>query len=301
MDPIARALLRSFRSVKVRNSYRGIEVSFPCPKCGHGSFSFNSTKKVGQCFRAKCQWTPRLDDLRPYLKASIRPEIESFIQEECPSSSPPKKVALPEDSEPLVWYESGEYRTKHYKALMEVAKRGVLIEDQYTFDLHVSNDRVYIPVYQEGELVNFVGRLFWWLPFSSNMKYLYFPGAKTSDYLFNWDTCKKWNTITFVENTFNAIWLHKQNVTTNFGSSFSNIQLDKIANSGIESVVLLWDEDACQKAEEAVSRILSVGISSCYIKIKGQPDNYPEHTLRAWMDQAHKLAKSGKGICFDAS
>jgi len=198
-----------------------------------------------------------------------------------------------------VWLNKGQYHTKNQKVVEKVSERGVSIDNQFSFGLTSTEDRVYIPVYEEGKLVNYVGRLFWWLPFTSPQRYTYAKGVSTSDYFFNWDSASKWSELSLVENSFNAIWLHKFQCTTNFGSHLSQTQIDKILNSNIESIVLLFDEGADKSAEKAVNRLKEKGIPAVYVKIKGQPDNHPEEYIKGLIYEGHKLAKKGSQVFLD--
>lgn len=297
MNPLQRIFSRSFSPVRFKKSRSGMEVNFPCPKCGHSDFHFNLEKRKGFCFRARCHWAPSLQNLKPYFKGSLSSLDESL--EDTRSEDPtPLKISLP--GEVLVWKNKGQFHTRNRKAMEEVLKRGVSVIDQYVFGLTVTEDRVYIPVYEKGQLVNYVGRLFWWVPFASPMRYTYATGVRTSDYLFNWDSASKWSELSLVENSFNGIWLHKFCCTTNFGSSLSEMQIENITKGKAESVVLLWDEGADISAERAVKKLQDNGLSCAYIKIKGQPDDHSEEFIKNLIHEGHKLAKTGNKIFLDA-
>ena len=64
--------------------------------------------------------------------------------------------------------------------------------------------------------------------------------------------------------------------------------------------MLLWDEGADKNAERAVNKLREIGIKATYVKIRQQPDNYPEKTLADIVKNSHKLAKNGKGLFLDA-
>lgn len=290
MKPLEKIIIRSFSPVRFRKSRHGTEINFPCPKCKHPDFSFNLEKRIGHCFRAKCQWTPNLFKLKPFLKGSLS-SLDDDSENTRSEDPTPVQISLP--GSVLVWQNKGQFHTKNQKVVEKVSERGVSIEDQFSFGLSYTQDRVYIPVYENGKLVNYVGRLFWWLPFESPQRYAYATGVATSDYFFNWDLASKWTELSLVENTFNAIWLHKYQCTTNFGSHLSDTQIDKILNSNIESVVLLFDEGADKSAEKAVHRLKEKGIPAIYVKIKGQPDVHSEEYIKGLIYEGHKLAKKG--------
>lgn len=296
MKPLEKIIIRSFSPVKFRKSRHGTEINFPCPKCGHPDFSFNLEKRIGNCFRARCKWTPNVQRLKPFLKGSLS-SLDEGLEATRSEDPTPLLISLPGSI--LVWKNKGQLHTKNQKIVDKVLERGVSVEDQYSFGLTSTQDRVYIPVYENGKLVNYVGRLFWWLPFSSPQRYTYATGVTTSDYFFNWDLASKWSELSLVENTFNAIWLHKLQCTTNFGSNLSQTQIDKVLNSNIESVVLLFDEGADKSAEKAVYRLKEKGIPAIYVKMKGQPDNHPEDYIKGLIYEGHKLAKLGSRSYLD--
>jgi hypothetical protein len=131
----------------------------------------------------------------------------------------------------------------------------------------------------------------------TSLRYLYCPGVKTREYIFNWDNARHWKRLSLVENTFNAMWLRNYQYTTNFGSHMSEAQAQLIAASAVESVVLVWDENAEREAEKAVNLLQNkFGIPAAYVKISGQPDDHPKEMLLGILDQAHEVALTEKKV-----
>jgi len=205
------------------------------------------------------------------------------------------KVELPEGALRIVYLEDGELMTKLPTACKALTKRGVSPEDQARFLLHFDGQRVYIPVYTKGELVNYVGRAAWW--FDTHIKrYKYPRGHNIGLHLFNWDECRLWPRLTLVENTFNSIWLKEPlNCSTNFGSHLSDAQAQLITNSKVQSVAILWDEGAEKRAEDAVNLLATkYGVPAAYCKLTGQPDDHPLDFLTNAADITHEAAKTGR-------
>ena len=296
MTPLLRAILYTFKDA--RFNPRTNEAHFSCPQCGRENFFFNVSKRVGVCHHSKCKWKPRLKDISKYLKLSVSAQGERSDTTPLPAPGP-ISVTFPTGSVRLITRVSGHYMTRNQRATEEIAKRGVSVEDQFIYGLRITDDRVIIPVYENNKLVNYVSRLIWWLPLESKCKYLYCPGVKTNNYIFNWDNVKHWDRITLVENSFNAIIYNNEQVTTNFGSYLSPIQIEKLPHGRVESIVLLWDEGAEESAEKAVKPLRGKGIPSCFVRIKGQPDNHEIETIRKWIREGHIVARKGRELFYN--
>ena len=283
---IASWLSRNFKAQKVGATN---EFIFSCPTCGHSRFYFNIKKKIGYCHKDKCHWTPTLEDL--IRLSNSRPDELSNSEQISDESE--LEIKIPDGSEKLVKMKSGEFVTDFPIASEKVRERGISIEDQFRFNLYIGNGRIYIPVYFNGKLVNYVGRAIWWLP-SYIPRYEYFKGAKTSAYIFNWDSAKLWPELTLQENTFNAIRYKNQlQCTTNFGSHLSKTQIDLIAKANTKLVVIMWDEGAEKNAYRAVKELRSIGIPSAYCVMKGQPDSHEDGYLWEILNKARKVASEG--------
>ncbi len=271
------------------------ELQFQCPECEHPNFYFNTIKGVGFCHR--CQWTPRREDLVKALGRMGQTILQA--QEAGSQERPePERIELPSDAGPL-FLESGE---THCHVCEEIVQRiehdrFVSRDKQRLFQLHSTENRIYIPIHDEqGNLVNYLGRVKWWRDQPPDIKSkLYAPGAKTSHYLYAWNDFQPLKEIGLVENTFNALWLRELGVTTNFGSSLSETQLTKIFASRVESVVLIWDEGAEERAETAVRKLRSGGLRAVFARISGQPDQHSVECLTRIVRHGHQAARSWSG------
>lgn len=253
---------------------KGDEYLIVCPSCSKEKLYFNVRKGIGFCHYASCQlhlegitvWK-----LREYASSPVDFTKPSLQLEDRTD----KEVSLPEEAKPLVELEDGEYRTKFPIAVTAVASRGVTVPDQYRFDLHFGGGRIWIPVYSEGTMVQYLGRSVWWTGQDNKLKYVYADGPKVGNYLFNYGEIRHRPYMTLVENTFNAIWLRDAlNATSIFGSNLTDKQLELIKRSKAERVNVLFDEDAIVKAEHAASKLGEAGIPAKVVEIRGQPDDY---------------------------
>ncbi len=278
------------RHFRVDEFQRG-EARFSCPKCGHESFYFNTNKRIGFCHHDACHWTPDLQDLEALAGDTYDgSDSDYFIPEE--SEQVPVEVSIPGSARPLVIMEKGKLLLPYPTASLKVSERGVSVEDQYRFKLHIDMHRVYIPVYTEGELVSYVGRQIWWTG-QEGMKYLYPEGAPVSKHIFNWDEAQSWEHLSLVENTFNGIWLRSLQCTSNFGSNLSDTQMRLIASSSaVRTVVLLWDHGAQSRAEAAVRKLRTkYGIAALHIQLaRGQPDDYDRTKLDSLLQKGKARA-----------
>ena len=261
----------------------GDELQFPCPDCGHEAFSFNLKLKIGHCFRASCGFSPSLKTLNVRARTKIGMTVNTEVAH---YKKPIPKLEIPEGAKPLIELINGQYMTKYARASEEVVKRGVSYHNQYRFKLQFDGQRVYIPVYSNGELLNFVGRAAWWKELDIP-RYKYAIGASTRSTLFNWDEMKLKEHIVLVENTFNGIWLMDEfNGTSNFGSDLSKEQIELIFLSDVKRVVIMWDEGAEKLARRAVERLRRKQVQAVALIIRGQPDNHTVADLKLWVEYA---------------
>ena len=153
--------------------------------------------------------------------------------------------------------------------------------------------RVYVPVYYKEKLVSYVGRDILGL---TPYRYKYPKGSKISEHFLGWDEAKLWNKLTLVENTFVSIWLRNYlNCTTNFGSHLSEKQIEKIKKmKHLESVAIMWDKGAEERAENACLKLACLGIPAAYARLKGQPDDYTLEEIIYIGNKTHERAKKGK-------
>jgi hypothetical protein len=280
--------------------YLNSEFNFDCPVCGHKSFYFNGSKLIGFCHRASCDFNPSLRDLISIVGYAPSEGIEDEIQplQEIEVPEPEIEVELP-DSEAIVYYNNRKLLSRYPELVELLGKtRNITPQDINKWNFHTDGHRIYVPVREKGKMVSYVGRVIWGLEQEGEKKYKYPSGSKISNYFFGWDEIRSsWNHLTLVENTFNSIAYRDYfNCSTNFGSHLSPIQLRKLDNSKLECVILLWDEGAEEKAEEAVFEIRKNGIYSTFIQIKGQPDDHPLDEMREIVKDATAAAYERK-VC----
>lgn len=265
-----------------------------CPKCGHPAFYFNAKKQVGFCHSARCNWSPNRAQLdRILLQKGRRLFIPSPHQEDPPpvDLSP---LAWPDDVVPLI---EDDRLTPHCELCDEAIQRieidrRVPRSVQWIHALRASENRIYIPVYNVTEVVAYVGRAKWWIP-QDTRRYMYPEGVSIQDFIFDWSIFQSKEAITFVENTFNALWLRPYNVTTNFGSHLGAKQLDLIRRSRVRQIVLLWDEGAELRAEEAVRKLRGIGVKALFVRLEGQPDQHTEECIASLVKAGHGALKQG--------
>jgi len=293
MSAFSSDVLRSWleKHFDAHSASLGQEMTFPCPRCDHPSFFFNLRKGVGFCHHASCHWKPTVAALVEVC--GVEPDQFSYTKAQ-PTSTSSHRVILPEPHKPiLVRSDDGELLTWDQQALSWLLGRGLALKDVERFDLQSDAERIYVPIKEDGKLVNWVGRL---KPGVEHpRRYLYAPGVSTTHYLFGWDECKHWPTLVLVENTFNAIWLRNElHCTTNFGSYLSETQARKISQSKVRSVAILWDEGAGVNAEKAVLALRNQGVAAAYLRLTGQPDNHDLQFLKEKAIIVHEHARLGR-------
>ena len=269
-----------------------------CPQCDRPKLYFNVNRKVGYCHYAACSWhinPPRLRDLIQIV--GYGPEDDAGATFVLPQDTdrPPVNVRLPEGSSPLVYMDKGTLMTTFPLAMEAVASRGVSAQDQFRFQLHFNGLYVYLPVFSDGKLVSYLGRLAWWFE-AKGLRYDNATGTETNSYLHNWDEAKHWKRLTLVENTFNAIAYRNvcQTVST-FGSTLTEKQCKLIAGVPVQTVALMWDEGTKLAAGKVVDRLRTTyGIRAAAGWMEGQPDDHPLEWVMAATDKVHKAAWEGE-------
>jgi len=251
------------------HSHKGSELQFECPDCGHPSCYFNVRKQVGYCHRATCRETYPLDKLID--RVGYPPELAGYVPAlDNIKAKTVTPVALPPNAVPI------EYLDMAVDAL---ATRGVTWEHIQQFHIHQTDDRLFVPVYEGGVLVQYNSRRIAtdkgaadWFKAGPN-PYRYCSGHPITHYFLGWDECKLWDEIVLVENTFVSMWLRHLNCTATFGSHLSDTHIDKIVHSHIKKVTFLWDAGTGLASEKAVHKLRAQGIECKVIDIKGQPDD----------------------------
>jgi hypothetical protein len=251
----------------------GSELQFECPVCGHPQFYFNTKKVVGYCHRASCRETIGFEDMID--RVGHGPGMSGYspkIQAERPAAP----VVLPETAVPI-----GQFDL----AVDALSFRGVGWDHIQQFQIHQDDERLYVPVYEGGELVQYNSRKVdktkdpfdWWK--AGPKPYKYASGHPITHYFLGWDECKLWSDIVLVENTFVSMWLRDLHATATFGSHLSDTHIDKILHSSVKHVTFLWDEGTAFAAQKAQRKLKALGVPSNIIPIHGQPDDHDKRLL----------------------
>lgn len=278
------------------NAVENGEIQTNCPECGYGNFYFNISKLVGYCHRAKCHYhhnPPTLEDLEelagfgPNDFGGYRIDRSGVADQYPPRNEP----AIEMPGEPVIQSVDGSLQTQFPEVVGYLQARHLTAHDIVRFKLTYDGTRVYVPVYQGENLINYVGRD---LTGREKKKYLYSPGSKTSEWLFGFDECQDWSRLTLVENTFVSISFRNQiQCTTNFGSSLSDAQVTLISKSKIKTVAILWDSGTHRAANKAVKKLYNHGVKACYSIMKGQPDNHDRSLIIHIAEHCHEEASKG--------
>jgi predicted RNA-binding Zn-ribbon protein involved in translation (DUF1610 family) len=281
-------ILSSFPVSKVNEG----EVQFPCPDCGHDSHYFNIKKKIGFCHRSSCHRKTSLEYLTDLI--GYGPELSGYVPEFDSDfkSTFTGEVSLPEGLKPATEDE------QVMDFLINI--RGLKFNNIKNNKIQCREDMIVVPVYHEGKLVQYLGRFIDRslkdISKVAGRRYDYFKGAPITNFFYNWDQCKREESITLVENTFNAIsYSNYFNCTSTFGSHLSDSQVSLLVSSMVKTVFILWDEGAnWTKASRALRE---QGIRATGIYIKGQPDDHSIRALENINMLFHSEMKQGNDIC----
>ena len=161
-----------------------------------------------------------------------------------------------------------------------LATRGVTWDHIQQFRIHQTDKRLFVPVYEDGKLVQYNSRLVDkkkdpkdWFKAGAN-PYRYASGHPITHYFLGWDECRMWDKLVLVENTFVSMWLRHLGATATFGSHLSDTHIDKIKHSKIKQVTFLWDAGTQYASEKAVRKLRALGIECRVITLTGQPDDH---------------------------
>jgi hypothetical protein len=179
-------------------------------------------------------------------------------------------IQLPPDVMPI---------EKHDPAVAALAYRGVTWDHIVQFRIQQTDTRLFVPVYEGGELVQYNSRRIdkskapcdW---FNAGPKpYKYGSGHPMTHFFLGWDECRMWDKLVVVENTFVSMWLRHLNATATFGSHLSGTHIDKIKHSKVRHVTFLWDKGTEYASEKAVKKLRALGIECKVLTLTGQPDD----------------------------
>ena len=256
------------------NRKNGYELQFDCPVCDHASCYFNVDKAIGYCHRASCRTSFTLEDMIDHVGygpelAGYTPALDSMLKDQ--TSSP---VQLPRSAKQI--------ERADIDMIMALGTREVTWDHIVQFKIHHDDKRVYVPIYEGGELRQYNSRRIDKSKepedyFDAGEKpYRYASGHPITRYFLGWDECRYWDSIVLVENTFVSMWLRDLHATATFGSHLSDTHVDKLVHSNIDLVTFIWDGGTGYATERAVRKLKMKGIPSKVVSLPGkkQPDDY---------------------------
>lgn len=146
------------------------------------------------------------------------------------------------------------------------------------------NNRIFIPFYENGELVYFVARSF----VETKLRYLNPPGIDTKKYVYNIDKIE--NEVVICEGIFDAISLKNQVATALMSADLGISQASKIMNKGIDTVIFVPDNDetGAKTLDNNIRLLLKYKPPSISLKI------YVYHIPAGYKDFNEFLIKTGK-------
>ena len=304
MNYLLNWLQTHFRLVSFRNG----EALIFCPSCGKDKLYFNTNKKIGYCHSASCQFHLRAVTIENLTSAcGFAPDEQMFISpypglKWSLPDTPPTKVTLPENSQPLLSQVDGVLYTIYPIAVNHITTRICNRGDIYKYNFHFDGLRVYIPIYFNGEMVQWIGRAAWWFRHDEK-KYKYATGAPVTNYLFNWDSNKECKRLSLVENTFVSIAMNyfegkdglalRHGYSSTFGSNLTDAQIKLIGSSKAMTVILVFDRDALGKATRGLQKLRDLGIRAGLLKLGlKQPDDYTPVILGTALAYTHNCLEN---------
>jgi len=193
-------------------------------------------------------------------------------------------LKLPVGSKPI---EKGD------QAVDILATRGVDWNMINKFRIHQTHNRLVVPVYEGGKLVQYNSRRInrnalpdeCYFKTAGPKPYKYAKGHPITNYFLGWEECQLWDRIILVENTFVSMWLRDLNCTATFGSHLSDAHVYKLVHSNIDHVTLLWDGPnkngkGGANPQKAAKKLKSVGVPCAVVSIIGQPDDYTKDEIK---------------------
>jgi hypothetical protein len=267
------------------NRKNGSELQFDCPICDHASCYFNVEKQIGFCHRASCRTTFDMDKMIDLIGSG--PELAGYSPFNCTVKDQAySPVELPRSAKHI---EGDEI-----DVLEALSTRGVTWDHVVQFKIHHDEKRLYVPIYEGGELRQYNSRRIDkrkspkdWFKAGEN-PYRYASGHPVTHYFLGWDECKMWDRIVLVENTFVSMWLRDLNATATFGSHLSDTHIDKLVHSRIKHVTFLWDGGTGFATEKAAKKLKQLGIPSKVVNLPGkkQPDDYDKSDILEMINES---------------
>lgn len=158
-----------------------------------------------------------------------------------------KPLDIPEIELPVGFRPINERNAPAY-----LVERGISVERARRYRLGFCmtgyyRKRLIVPSYLEGRLVSFQARYMRKVPPKGIKKTVFPKGAKQGQVLFNYDVARYCRRVVVCEDPFSAMRVGKTGTST-FGTHLSRGQFELLLNSAAREVVMLWDNDAIDKA-----------------------------------------------------
>lgn len=235
------------------------EYKICCPFCTDSRYRMgvNVEKKTGHCFN--CGETLNRKKFYKLFgsvsQTSTKPKIEYK----------PNKILLDAvHLEHLISTDCSQYpelERLFHRSLRYLCSRGfepLQVSRDYRFmlplgDSRISN-RIVLPIFESGELVSYQARAL------GNSKPKYLNPSKVeapfgkSNFVYNLDVAKEFDEVIICEGIFSAISVGRNAVAV-FGKELSDIQAEKIMNSGVKSVTILFDPGTSIESMRAADKL----------------------------------------------
>lgn len=189
---------------------------------------------------------PASQDLADVVSAAFKVEEHKDLKEE-----PVPSVELPEGFRRI----TEKRRPRYLRERGISVKRAVRYKMGYCEHGYHAN-RLVVPVYLDGRLVSWQARYMRKDPPPGVKKTLFPKGAKSGQVLFNFDQAKHCQRIIVVEDPWSAVHLGRTAVAT-FGTTVTSHQLALLLRTEADEVVMMWDQDAIEKAYKAAVTLSS--------------------------------------------
>lgn len=228
-----------------------------CPFCGsRGGIYIGVKKEIGICFKCS-QGFNAISFVTAYESISRGQAIKLlngsgdryYRDEEEEMTEEPDLWFPPCESFPDVALRYMEDRGFPYEFCLSVGlmfcSQNVQTKDER---IHYTNNRIIIPIKnRDGEIISWQGRD---ITCKSKIKYLFQPGFKGAEYLYNIDRIEPGKPIILVEGVMDAWgWIRAgfTNVLATWGKKISEQQMQQIHEMNPGTVYMAWDGDAWQE------------------------------------------------------
>lgn len=243
----------------IKYKKKGDNILCLCPNHNDkhiGSFSFNLTKKVGHCFA--CGYSCNIFSLNKLLGEKM--EYNGNVNYEFVKSLKPKQKEEIKYNKPIVYgkmyspfYDESIMNFLHNNlgwgdefidfAKVKFCRYSEMIAENLSNDLNEKatpiENRICIPIYKNGELVNYECRTF----VGNEKKVLYVKGC-SSNLIYNFDNINFDKPVIITESIKNLGkgWGVDKNIISTFGNQISDVKLEML-NRYVKDLILFADFD----------------------------------------------------------